>query len=55
MSPSDDGPQDRYMLWVNLIGLALIGGLAGAFFWLYGADLVSFLEWFGSDPTKPYR
>ncbi len=44
-------PLDKQILWINIIGLAVVAVLLGTFFARYGADLLSFLAFLtGSTP-----
>ena len=43
MSPSEETPDERWQFRFNVLGLLLVAVLAGAFFFLYGNDLVNFL------------
>jgi hypothetical protein len=36
-------PEDRPMLWFNIIGISLATVLFGLFFWYGGADILGFL------------
>lgn len=46
-------PDDRGMLWFNLIGLGVIGTLIILFIIFYGKGLVDLLLWLtGNDPQK---
>jgi hypothetical protein len=43
MSIPTDSPEDRWQFWFNVVGLAAVSLLLGAFFILYGEQFLAFL------------
>jgi len=54
MSPREELPDERWQFRFNVLGLLIVAVLAGAFFFLYGNDLVNFLLRLVS-PSLPWQ